>query len=122
MPIYQAFIFNSAVAARRARQRNADIEYKKHHIPMVTRAHADDDAPPVLVAVVGPPGVGKTTLMKSLIKHYTGHSVPNIQVRAFEIGLNCSTAFEFASFEVGMILAPNISDFFFVLKSTEDLL
>jgi ribosome biogenesis protein BMS1 len=28
-------------------------------------------APPIVVAVVGPPGVGKTTLIKSLIKRYT---------------------------------------------------
>ena len=75
----QAFIFNSSVAAKKARQRNADIEYKKHHIPIVSRAAAEDDAPPVLIAVVGPPGVGKTTLVKSLIKHYTGHSVPDAQ-------------------------------------------
>ena len=30
-----------------------------------------EEAPPLVVAVVGPPGVGKTTLIKSLIKRYT---------------------------------------------------
>jgi ribosome biogenesis protein BMS1 len=75
----QAFIFNSTVAARKARQRNADLEHKKHHVPIVSRVSEDDDAPPILVAIVGPPGVGKTTLVKSLIKHYTGHSVPDVQ-------------------------------------------
>ena len=29
-----------------------------------------EEAPPIVVAVVGPPGVGKTTLIKSLIKRY----------------------------------------------------
>lgn len=33
------------------------------------------DPPPQIVAVVGPPGVGKTTLIKSLIKRYTKHSL-----------------------------------------------
>jgi ribosome biogenesis protein BMS1 len=30
-----------------------------------------EEAPPLVVAVVGPPGVGKTTLIKSLIRRYT---------------------------------------------------
>lgn len=30
-----------------------------------------ESEPPVLVAVVGPPGVGKSLLIRSLIKHYT---------------------------------------------------
>jgi ribosome biogenesis protein BMS1 len=34
-----------------------------------------EEAPPIIVAVVGPPGVGKTTLIKSLIKRYTKHTL-----------------------------------------------
>lgn len=34
-----------------------------------------EEAPPIIVAVVGPPGVGKTTLIKSLIKRYTKHNL-----------------------------------------------
>lgn len=34
-----------------------------------------EEAPPVVVAVVGPPGVGKTTLIKSLVKRYTKHTL-----------------------------------------------
>lgn len=34
-----------------------------------------EEAPPIIVAVVGPPGVGKTTLIKSLIRRYTKQSL-----------------------------------------------
>lgn len=30
-----------------------------------------DEPPPVVIAIVGPPGVGKTTLLKSLVRRYT---------------------------------------------------
>lgn len=38
-----------------------------------------EEAPPIVVGVVGPPGVGKTTLIKSLIRRYTKQtlSAPN---------------------------------------------
>jgi len=35
--------------------RNADIEQKRLHVPLVDRT--PDEAPPIMVAVVGPPGV-----------------------------------------------------------------
>lgn len=63
------------MAAKRARQRNSDIEHKKHHVPLVNRSLELDVDPPVLVAVVGPPKVGKSTLIRSLVKHYTGHNI-----------------------------------------------
>ncbi len=31
----------------------------------------DDEPPPIIVAIVGPAGVGKTTLLKSLVRRYT---------------------------------------------------
>ena len=42
-------------------------------MPQVDRL--PQDPPPQIVAVVGPPGVGKSTLIKSLIKRYTKHSL-----------------------------------------------
>ncbi|KAK7690130.1 hypothetical protein QCA50_006779 [Cerrena zonata] len=38
--------------------------------PLINRT-PDDEPPPVIVAIVGPPGVGKTTLLKSMIRRYT---------------------------------------------------
>jgi len=38
-----------------------------------------EEPPPLIVAVVGPPGVGKTTLVKSLVKRYTKHTLSSIQ-------------------------------------------
>lgn len=38
-----------------------------------------DDPPPVIVAVVGPPGTGKTTLIKSLIRRFTKHTLSDIK-------------------------------------------
>jgi GTPase SAR1 family protein len=32
----------------------------------------------VLVAVVGPPGVGKSTVIRSLVHHYTGQNLTKI--------------------------------------------
>jgi ribosome biogenesis protein BMS1 len=49
--------------------RSSDIREKRLHVPQVDRL--PEEAPPIVVAVVGPPGVGKTTLIKSLIKRYT---------------------------------------------------
>ena len=31
----------------------------------------DDTPPPIIVAIVGPPGVGKTILLKSLVRRYS---------------------------------------------------
>lgn len=38
-----------------------------------------DEAPPRLVAIVGPPGVGKTTLLKSLIRRYAKETMSDPQ-------------------------------------------
>lgn len=71
-----------AVAAPRKLERQArrshDVNEKKLHVPMVDRT-VDDDPPPVIVAVVGPPGTGKTTLIKSLVKKLTKTTLTEIK-------------------------------------------
>lgn len=49
--------------------RSHDVKEKRLHVPLVERV--PEEPPPLVVAVVGPPGVGKTTLIKSLIRRYT---------------------------------------------------
>lgn len=63
--------FAVANPGRLAKQavRSSDIKEKRLHVPQVDRI--PEEAPPIVVAVVGPPGVGKTTLIKSLIKRYS---------------------------------------------------
>lgn len=62
--------------ARQA-MRTADISQKKLHVPMVDRT-PDEAPPPVIVAVMGPPGTGKSTLIKSLVRRYSKYTVSQI--------------------------------------------
>ncbi|KKY36039.1 putative gtp binding protein bms1 [Diaporthe ampelina] len=57
--------------------RSQDIKEKRLHVPLVDRF--PDEPPPRLVAIVGPPGVGKTTLLKSLIRRYSKETISNPQ-------------------------------------------
>lgn len=51
----KAFTFNSAGKAEKNVRRNNDLGEKKLHVPMVDRTPIE--SPPVVIAVVGPPGV-----------------------------------------------------------------
>ncbi|KAG5892002.1 hypothetical protein JTB14_007750 [Gonioctena quinquepunctata] len=65
----KAFAFNSAIGAERRFRRKQDLNTKKQHIPLVDRTPIEP--PPIIIAVVGPPKVGKTTLINNLIKLFT---------------------------------------------------
>lgn len=65
------------VRAERNFRRKEDITAKKQHIPIVDKA--SNEPPPILIAVVGPPKVGKTTLINNLIRSFTRTNVTNIQ-------------------------------------------
>lgn len=57
--------------------RTLDIKEKKVHDPVVDRTPLEP--PPIIVAIVGPPKVGKSTLMKGLIKNYTSQKLASMK-------------------------------------------
>ena len=62
----KAFGVNSSDSMRKMFARNQDVKNLKQYIPIVNKD--PDEPPPIVVAIVGPPKVGKSTLMRSLIK------------------------------------------------------
>ncbi|XP_066522644.1 ribosome biogenesis protein BMS1 homolog [Hoplias malabaricus] len=72
----RAFTVHSAVNRARTFHRAQDIKTKKHHIPLVDRTPLEP--PPVVVVVTGPPKVGKSTLIRCLIKNYTRQKLGDI--------------------------------------------
>ncbi len=59
--------------AKRAHEKNE----RRYHVPMVDRT--PEEAPPIVISVVGPPGTGKTTLIKSLVRRFTKQTISTIQ-------------------------------------------
>ncbi|XP_035516521.1 ribosome biogenesis protein BMS1 homolog [Morone saxatilis] len=72
----KAFAVQSAVRMAKTFHRAQDIKTKKHHIPLVDRTPLEP--PPVVIVVVGPPKVGKTTLIRCLIKNFTRQKLGDI--------------------------------------------
>ncbi|KAI9568344.1 hypothetical protein HD554DRAFT_2099654 [Boletus coccyginus] len=66
----KAFAPRSGRRADRQGRRNVERDQTRLHVPLVDRT-PDDTPPPILVAIVGPPGVGKSTLLKSLVRRYS---------------------------------------------------
>ncbi|KAK7084475.1 Glycoside hydrolase 2 (Mannanase, beta-galactosidase) [Halocaridina rubra] len=73
----KAFAFKSAAKAQKQFLRTQDFKAKKHHIPVVDRTPLEP--PPVIVAVVGGPKSGKSTLLRCLIKNFTRQKLSDIQ-------------------------------------------
>lgn len=69
----KAFAINAPKSAERRFRRKQDLQEKKFHQPLPDRTPLEP--PPVIVAVVGPPKVGKSTLIKSLVKYFTKHGL-----------------------------------------------
>ncbi|XP_028991031.1 LOW QUALITY PROTEIN: ribosome biogenesis protein BMS1 homolog [Betta splendens] len=72
----KAFAVKSAVRMARTFHRTQDIKTRKHHIPLVDRSPLEP--PPVVIVVVGPPKVGKSTLIRCLIKNFTRQKLSDI--------------------------------------------
>ncbi|XP_052860488.1 ribosome biogenesis protein BMS1 homolog [Anopheles cruzii] len=72
----KGYAISKARSAEKRFRRKEDLTTKKQHIPLVDKT--PEEPPPVLVAVVGPPKVGKTTLIMNLIKNFTKTNVNNV--------------------------------------------
>lgn len=70
----KAFAPKSGRRADRQGRRNVERDQTRLHVPLVNRTPGDNP-PPVIIAIAGPPGVGKTTLLKSLVRRYTKQSL-----------------------------------------------
>ncbi|MBW0498948.1 hypothetical protein O181_038663 [Austropuccinia psidii MF-1] len=95
----KAFAPKSGRRAEKQARRNVEKDQTKLHVPLPDRTFGvklnpnsnqdlnknqtsnlqNSPSPPVIVAVMGPPGVGKTTLIRSLVRRYTKHTLPEIK-------------------------------------------
>ncbi|XP_072347438.1 ribosome biogenesis protein BMS1 homolog isoform X1 [Scyliorhinus torazame] len=73
----KAFTVQSAVRMAKTFHRAQDLKTKKHHIPVVDRTPLEP--PPIVVVVVGPPKVGKSTLIRCLIRNFTKQKLTDIR-------------------------------------------
>ncbi|XP_058084646.1 uncharacterized protein LOC131232437 [Magnolia sinica] len=73
----KAFAFSSSVKAKRLQSRASEKEQRKLHMPTIDRSTGEPA--PYVVVVHGPPKVGKSLLIKSLVKHYTKHNISDVR-------------------------------------------
>ncbi|KAG8091226.1 hypothetical protein GUJ93_ZPchr0011g28651 [Zizania palustris] len=73
----KAFAFQSAAKAKRLQSRSAEIEQRRLHVPVMDRSIGEP--PPFVVVVQGPPQVGKSLLIKCLVKHYTKQNLSEVR-------------------------------------------
>ncbi|XVE90901.1 hypothetical protein DITRI_Ditri20bG0113500 [Diplodiscus trichospermus] len=73
----KAFAFRSNAKAKRLQSRAVEKEQRRLHFPIIDNSYGEP--PPFVVVVQGPPQVGKSLLIKSLVKHYTKHNLPEVR-------------------------------------------
>ncbi|GAA6036869.1 hypothetical protein JCM8097_006323 [Rhodosporidiobolus ruineniae] len=85
----KAFAPASGRRAEKQARRNVEKDQTRLHVPAVDRTfggtagqggkNVEVEVPPVIVAVMGPSGVGKTTLVRSLVRRYTKNTMVDIK-------------------------------------------
>lgn len=73
----KAFAIQNAVKADRLFRHKQDKLEKKYHIPQIDRTPVEP--PPVVVSVIGPAKVGKSTLIRNLVRHFSGKNINEIR-------------------------------------------
>ena len=73
----RAFSVSNIGRTKKSQQRNLDRAQKKEVVPLINRA--EELPPPFVVVVCGPRGVGKSTLIRSMVKLYTGQNMTDIK-------------------------------------------
>lgn len=73
----KAFAFNSTVKAKKLQARATEKEQKRLHVPTIDRSTGEPA--PYVIVVQGPPKVGKSLLIKSIVKHYTKQNLPEVR-------------------------------------------
>ncbi|KAB2615160.1 ribosome biogenesis protein bms1-like [Pyrus ussuriensis x Pyrus communis] len=76
-PNPKAFACQSAGKAKRLQSRTVEKQQRRLHVPTIDRSYGEPA--PYVVLVHGPPKVGKSLLIKSLVKHYTKHNLPDVR-------------------------------------------
>ena len=73
----KAFAIQNVGKTERRVRRKEDISEKRKHLPTVD--HTPIEPPPIVIAIVGPPKVGKSTLLKCLVKNFTKQNLTEIK-------------------------------------------
>jgi len=75
----RAFSVANIVRTKRTIQRNLDRSQQKEYVPLNDRRASEiHETPPSVVVVMGPQSVGKSTLIRSLVKYYTSHTLTTV--------------------------------------------
>ena len=70
----RAFSVANIIRTKRTQQRNLDRQQKKEVVPLTDRSN-EELPPPVFIVVMGPKKCGKSTLIRSLVKIFTGQNI-----------------------------------------------
>ncbi|XP_020698587.1 ribosome biogenesis protein BMS1 homolog isoform X1 [Dendrobium catenatum] len=73
----KAFAFSSSVKAKRLQSQAAEKEQRRLHFPTID--HSIGEPAPYVVVVHGPPKVGKSLLIKCLVKHFTKQNLSEVR-------------------------------------------